>query len=79
MGDIVRLVQRAVSDETIAALTHLLQEARAGHVIGLAYIALHNGVSYSADVAGAARIYRTITMGATLQLNDYILHLPPRE
>lgn len=48
-------------------------------MIGLAYIALHNGAAYSADVAGVARISRTFTMGAILQLNDYILHLPPRE
>ncbi len=78
MGEIVRLVQHAVSDETVAALSYLLQEARAGHVVGLAYIALHNSSSdYSADATGAARISRTFTMGALLRLNDYIGNIPP--
>ena len=77
MGDLVTLVHRAVSDETIAALNYLLQEARAGHVVGIAYIALHNGVEYSADAAGAARIYRTFTVGALCRLSNHIVSLPP--
>lgn len=48
------LIKVDVSNETIAALEYLLQEARTGNLIGLAYGAALRGKDYFVDTAGEA-------------------------
>lgn len=75
MGAIVSIAQGQVSQETIDALLALLAEARAGHVVGLAYVAIHPMRDYSADILGAAKSSPTFTRGALLSLDDYLSSL----
>lgn len=48
------LINLDISHETITALEYLLQEAKAGNLIGLAYGAAFRGKSYFVDTAGEA-------------------------
>lgn len=72
MGEIVSLVQGQVSNETVDALLALLAEARAGRIIGLAYVAIHPRREYSADILGAARQSPTFIRGTLLRLDDHL-------
>lgn len=73
MGRVVRLVQRQASKETIDALTALLAEAKAGEIVGLAYVALQPHGKYTGDAIGTARTARTLTLGALLSLQHLLL------
>lgn len=55
MGDILRLVEPIVSEDTVLALEVLLAEAKAGRLIGLAYAGLYPAKEYVVDVAGGAK------------------------
>lgn len=72
MGQIVKLVPDAVSKETIDTLSALLQEARAGKIIGVAYVALHKGRHYSADNVGEGRPHSLLMRVALQELSDYL-------
>lgn len=69
-GKVVRLVPSAISQDTIAALEDLLTEARAGRVVGLAYVAMHKVYDYTVDVAGECKSTPTHTRGMLLTLDD---------
>lgn len=48
------LIKIDISNETVEALEYLLQEARAGNLIGIAYGAALRGKDYFVDTAGEA-------------------------
>lgn len=73
MGMVVRLVQRQASQETIDVLTALLAEARRGEIVGLAYVAMHQRMHYTADVKGAAKTLRAYTVCALRHLEAHLL------
>jgi 20S proteasome alpha/beta subunit len=78
MGDVV-LLTTPVSAETVAALTHLLAEARAGHVIGVAYVAMHKASDFTIDYAGSIRQYPLVAIGATSVLAQELIELTKRK
>jgi hypothetical protein len=59
----------------VQALEQLLQEARSGRLIGLAWVAMHPAYEYSVDVAGETRRCPTITRGMLLKLDDELAKL----
>lgn len=69
VGEIVRLVRPAVSEDTVTALDILRAEAlaKAGIVdetlIGLAYVAIYRGGKYVCDIAGDAKNRPAYTLG----------------
>lgn len=73
MGRVMRLVQRRASRETIEVLTALLAEARAGEIVGLAYVALQTEGKYTADVTGTAKSAKVLALGALLHLQHQLL------
>jgi hypothetical protein len=72
MGESLRLVRPASDLQTIEALTELLEAAKAGKVIGLAYVALHLQDEYSADLVGQARRSPLLSRGICRCLEDAI-------
>lgn len=72
MGHTFRLVEPSVDAETVATLTLLLQAAQEGRIVGLAYVALHNGPDYSGDVVGRARQHPIFTLGIARALEDLV-------
>lgn len=72
MGEILTLVRETVSSETIYALEYLLQEAREGHVIGIAYVALQPGRRIQVNALGEAAKEATYTRGAIRDLDDQL-------
>ncbi len=76
MSRVVRLAERRTSKETIETLKALLAEARAGEIVGLAYIALQQGAEYTADVTGSCKTSRVITVGAIQFLVHRLLQDP---
>ena len=77
MGLVVKLVPSPVSKDTVDELAALLQEARAGKVIGLAYVALHKGQVFTADYVGQAKAAPIFTLGAIRVLSDHIVGIKP--
>ena len=63
MGTVIHLAQTRPSKETIEVLTALLSEARAGKIIGLAYVAVHKQAEFSADLTGTAKTSPLLTLG----------------
>lgn len=66
------LVPLAVNQDTIQVLERLLQEARAGRILGLAYVALHHQHEYSADMVGSALESPLLSRGICRALEDVI-------
>lgn len=66
------MVRPVVSTDTVNALEILLAEARAGQLIGLAYVGLYPGRAYVADTAGEAQKAPIFTSGL-LAILDYQL------
>lgn len=69
MGELL-LLAPAVSSDAVAALEELLAEAKAGRVIGLAWVALHAGRTFTMDIAGETKNDITYTRGMLLALDD---------
>ena len=67
---VVSLVGQVVSRETVEDLEHLLREALAGRIIGLAYVAMHKTFAYTVDISGETRRSPTMTRGMLLKLDD---------
>ena len=82
MGEVVKLVPSTVSKDTVDELIALLHEARAGEIVGIAYVALHPGQVFTADFIGHARTASIFTLGAIRFLSDHIVDTkdpkPPR-
>ena len=68
----LRLVKNAVDLETVAAVERLLALAKAGRLIGLAYIALEPGSQLTADVLGTITSYSLVARGMCRELEDLI-------
>ena len=69
---------RAVAcKETIAELEQLLLEARAGKLVGLAFVA-HYRDEYTVDAIGRAMTHPTLTRGAIAALDDLVRDRLPR-
>lgn len=56
--------------DTISALEDLLQDARPGELIGLAYVAMRLDRGYSVGVAGETKRSPTFTRGMLRLLDD---------
>ena len=69
-GKVIRLAGTPVSREAIEKLEHLLREARAGRVIGIAYVAMHKTFAYTVDIAGETKRSPTLTRGMLHLLDD---------
>lgn len=79
MGELLKLVPIVVSEETIGALEMLLDEAKAGRIVGLAWVALRPGPHFEGDIAGSVRQQIIYTRGALHALDDELgaLNKPP--
>lgn len=83
MGVVLLEPYRRSQRETVKALEDLLAEARAGGLIGFAYIALRPLHAHSAGLAGEARdpVGAVFTVGMLQVLEDELVksirHLPP--
>lgn len=66
------LVRPDKDSETVETLTLLLKEARAGRVIGLAYVALHRHHEYSANLVGSALESPLLARGICRALEDAV-------
>lgn len=73
MGRVVTLVTTGASSDTVHALTYLLQEARAGRVVGVAYVAMHKAHDFSIDHAGEIKRYPLPAIGAIRLLADQLI------
>lgn len=67
-----RLATDHVSDDTIAALKELLAHAKAGQIIGLAFVAMYKGRRYITNTAGEAKRNPTFTRGMVAALDDQL-------
>lgn len=63
------------SEETIKELEALLDEAKAGTLTGIAYVAVHQGSDYSLNARGAARLCPVYTLGMLRSLEHLITSL----
>lgn len=71
-GGVFTVVPPAVSEETVSALEDLLEQARNGRVIGIAWICLQAGSDYEVDVAGEARAVPIHVRGLLGVLDDQL-------
>lgn len=60
---VLHLVPTAISHDTVAALEILLAAAKAGEIIGVAYVGIKPARSYVLDAAGEARQAPVFTHG----------------
>lgn len=60
------------SHDTVACLEHLLEKARKGEIIGIAYAAMCRRRSFMFDTAGEAHRNPTYTRGMLAALDDDI-------
>lgn len=72
------LAQRHLSHDTIEALEQLLDEAKRGRVIGLAYVAMYKRREYVTDAAGEAYRNPTFSRGMVAALDDHLRELVQR-
>lgn len=61
--------------EVVQALEKLLARARAGEVIGLAYVAMMPAHEYEGDSLGAALQHPVMALGLARALEDQIIQL----
>lgn len=67
---------KAIPDsEVVDTLSSLLQEALAGKITGLAYVALERSEEHSADVVGRARTAPLIGLGLARALEHKLARL----
>lgn len=67
-----RLVPDTISTDTVECLEQLLDEARSGRVIGLAYVAMMKKREYIVNTAGEAHRNPTFARGMVLALDDQL-------
>jgi hypothetical protein len=70
----LHLVPPRVSDETVRALTKLLNAARKGDVVGIAFVAVCHK-TFFVDAAGIARDRPTLARGMLGNLEDLLSDL----
>lgn len=67
--NVVRLVRNAGdAEQTLLLLDDLAREARAGHVLGMAYITIRPRLDYDMGFAGACRHYPEMALGISYRL-----------
>jgi hypothetical protein len=71
----IRLVRPPINADVIEALEHLLDEARAGRIIGLAYVSYHGGRDHNVGAAGVAREVPELSIGFLRELEDRFAEL----
>jgi hypothetical protein len=64
--------QTAVDEQTVKTLSELLEQAKAGRLTGLAYVAVHPDSRYSGDVIGRCRAFPLYTRGVVAALGDLV-------
>jgi hypothetical protein len=67
-----KLVPNGVSTDTVRSLEYLLDEARKGNVIGVAYAAMFRKRSYVVNMTGEAHRSPTFARGMVATLNDHL-------
>lgn len=67
---VYQLVPARMSEDTIEVLEVLLHRARRGQLIGIAYVVMYKGRTYTAGAAGECRRNPTFTRGMVAHLND---------
>lgn len=77
--DTLRIVEPVVDADTVRSLQKLLEAALRGRIVGLAYVALHCGPDYSADVVGEAKAHPLLTRGIVGALEDAVAAHPRRK
>jgi hypothetical protein len=65
-----RLIPDNISTDTVEALEQLLEQARRGEVIGLAYAAMLRRRAYIVNTAGEAHRNPTFSRGMVAALDD---------
>lgn len=65
-----RLVPDAISDDTVIALEQLLEHARKGQLIGLAFVGMYKRREYIVNCTGEAKRSPTFTRGMLRALDD---------
>lgn len=70
-----RLVNDDISHETVEALEQLLAEARAGKILGFAYVAMRKRREFIGDAAGEAYRNPTFARGMVAALDDHLAEL----
>jgi hypothetical protein len=66
------LVRPLADQDTIKVLADLLELAKRGEIVGLAYVALHKGCGYSSDVVGSVRNSPLLARGLASTLWEQI-------
>lgn len=74
---VYQLVPAQMSEDTVEALEVLLHRARTGQLIGLAYVVMYKGRTYTAGAVGECRRNPTFTRGMVAHLNDALGKLVP--
>lgn len=64
-----------VCSETVEAIERLLESARSGHVVGIAFAAMFEGSNYMVRTTGALRNDPTLARGAVATLDDELREL----
>lgn len=72
MKRVFHLVQDGLSSDTVKALELMLEEARTGDLIGIAYVAMYRRREYTASATGEARRNPTFTRGMLAALDDVL-------
>ena len=68
----LRIMPPHISTATVTALADLLEQAKAGRVVGLVYAAIKAGGSYQGDVVGMAETHPVYTRGLLAMLQDRV-------
>lgn len=75
MGVVLLEPYRGSQSDTVKALEDLLVEAKAGNLIGFAYVAMRLERSYGVGIAGETRRSPTFTRGMLALLDDELAGL----
>lgn len=68
----LRLVEPPIDGPTVARLSELLEQAKRGEVVGIAYVTLGRGTEYSGDVVGRAANHPVFMLGAARALDHLV-------
>ena len=72
IGKVFHVVPPQTSVETVQALEGLLADAKAGRLIGFAWIGLRNGLGYEIDLVGVAQSTPVFVRGLARVLDDQL-------
>lgn len=70
-----QLIADAISASTVEALEELLEQARGGALIGIAFVGILKRRRFIADTAGECRSDPSLTRGMVLALDDELREL----